>query len=67
MTRKGFFGGSFNPPHIGHLLLAEMARSEKDLDEVLFIPAGNPPHKRVRRLAPAGQRSMHLPQVPWAK
>ncbi|MEF8788298.1 MAG: nicotinate (nicotinamide) nucleotide adenylyltransferase, partial [Planctomycetota bacterium] len=56
MTRVGWFGGSFNPPHTGHLILAEMTRSAMDLDEVMFIPAGNRPHKSVQGLAPARHR-----------
>ncbi len=56
MRRVGWFGGSFNPPHAGHLILAEMARSDAGLDEVLFMPAKNPPHKEVEGLAPAQER-----------
>lgn len=41
----GIFGGSFNPVHIGHLLLAEYIREELKLNKIIFIPAGNPPHK----------------------
>jgi nicotinate-nucleotide adenylyltransferase len=41
------FGGSFDPPHFGHLALAEWARLELALDRVVFVPAGVPPHKRV--------------------
>jgi nicotinate-nucleotide adenylyltransferase len=44
--RVGIFGGTFNPIHLGHLLLAETARDALRLDRVLFIPAGQPPHKR---------------------
>lgn len=39
------FGGCFNPIHYGHLILAETAREYFSLDRVIFIPAGNPPHK----------------------
>ena len=56
MRRIGWFGGSFNPPHVGHLILAEMARSERSLDEVMFMPARNPPHKPAQGLAPARHR-----------
>jgi len=43
--RVGIFGGTFDPPHLGHLLLAESIREEFALDEVLFIPSNQPPHK----------------------
>jgi nicotinate-nucleotide adenylyltransferase len=45
MNRVGLLGGTFDPPHIGHLLLAECARDQLALDCVLFLPAGRPPHK----------------------
>ncbi len=44
--RVGIFGGTFDPPHLGHLALAEWARTTLRLDRVLFVPAGAPPHKR---------------------
>jgi nicotinate-nucleotide adenylyltransferase len=43
--RLGIFGGSFDPVHNGHLLLAECCREERRLDEVWFLPAAAPPHK----------------------
>ena len=45
MKRIGIFGGSFDPPHIGHLIIAELARAELRLDQVIFVPAFVPPHK----------------------
>jgi nicotinate-nucleotide adenylyltransferase len=45
MTRLGVLGGTFDPPHYGHLLLADTARVQLSLDQVFFVPAGNPPHK----------------------
>ncbi len=56
VLRIGIFGGTFDPPHVGHLLLAERAIVQLGLDRVLFVPAGTPPHKRVRRLSPAAHR-----------
>ena len=43
--RLGIFGGTFNPPHLGHLVIAEQARIQADLDRVVFVPAFQPPHK----------------------
>ena len=40
--RVGIMGGTFNPIHLGHLILAENAYEELNLDEVLFVPSGNP-------------------------
>jgi nicotinate-nucleotide adenylyltransferase len=44
-TRIGILGGTFNPPHIGHLICAQEARLRLGLDRVLMVPAGNPPFK----------------------
>lgn len=54
--RAGLLGGTFDPVHIGHLILAEEARDQLDLSVVYFVPAGDPPHKRDRRLAPVAHR-----------
>ncbi len=56
MLRIGLFGGTFNPPHLGHLLLAEGAREALGLDEVLWIPAHLPPHKPVEGNVSAEER-----------
>jgi nicotinate-nucleotide adenylyltransferase len=45
--RLGILGGTFNPPHIGHLICAQEAHRELELDRVLFVPARIPPHKPV--------------------
>ena len=45
MKRLGVFGGTFDPPHLGHLHAAEVVREALQLDRVLFIPAATPPHK----------------------
>ena len=47
MKKYGFFGGSFNPIHYGHLMICEYIKEEMGLDKVIFIPTGNPPHKEL--------------------
>ncbi len=54
--RLGIFGGTFNPIHLGHLILAETARETLRLDRVLFIPTGQPPHKPAKDLLPGPAR-----------
>jgi nicotinate-nucleotide adenylyltransferase len=54
--RLGVLGGTFDPPHVGHLWLATLARDALALDRVLFLPASQPPHKRGRRLSSAADR-----------
>ena len=55
-ARIGIFGGTFDPPHFGHLALAEWARAELGLDRVLFVPAGRPPHKTRTTSSSAAHR-----------
>jgi nicotinate-nucleotide adenylyltransferase len=52
----GVFGGTFDPPHVAHLALAESARDQLGLDQVLFVPAARPPHKRGRAVSDATAR-----------
>jgi nicotinate-nucleotide adenylyltransferase len=47
VARVGLFGGTFNPPHIAHLVCAQEALVQLGLDRVLLVPAGEPPHKAV--------------------
>ena len=55
-SRLGVLGGTFDPPHNGHLALAGAALSQLDLDRVLWVPAGTPPHKPDRPVTPAHPR-----------
>ena len=54
--RLGIFGGSFDPVHFGHLLLAESCREQCQLDQVWLLPAAVPPHKQGQALTSARQR-----------
>lgn len=56
MERLGILGGTFDPPHLGHLILASVACDVLALDKVLFVPAADPPHKQARRITPVEHR-----------
>lgn len=56
MQRIGLFGGSFDPVHLGHLMVAEAAREELALDRLFFIPAAQSPFKPGRQPAPPAER-----------
>lgn len=57
MKKIGLFGGTFDPIHNLHLRIAKTAKSELELDEVIFIPTGNPPHKDNNRVSDFVHRS----------
>jgi nicotinate-nucleotide adenylyltransferase len=73
--RIGVFGGTFDPVHLGHLILAEQCREQGRLDQVWFIPAGQPPHKphqaittfrhraEMLRLATAGHTAFRINEL----
>ncbi len=50
VLKIGICGGTFDPIHLGHLAVAELVRSEYNLDKVLFIPSGMPPHKNLENV-----------------
>lgn len=54
--RLGLFGGTFDPPHLGHLVVAQDVVERLELDRLFFVPAGEPPHKVEDRLSPAAVR-----------
>jgi len=56
VNRLGVLGGTFDPPHVGHLRLAEVALEQLGLDRVLFVPVGQPPHKPDWPITPAIHR-----------
>ena len=61
--RIGLFGGTFNPPHIGHVRAADRARQELSLDRVVFIPASIPPHKAIPDGTPPPEVRLRLTQA----
>lgn len=54
--RLGVLGGTFDPIHVGHLMIAEVLGDELSLDSVLLVPAGAPPHKPAQPITPAAHR-----------
>lgn len=54
----GIMGGTFDPVHLGHLVIAEEVRIQYNLDRVIFVPSGNPPHKEAREISDAEHRYM---------
>jgi nicotinate-nucleotide adenylyltransferase len=62
-ARVGIFGGTFNPVHLGHLRAAEEVVEALDLEQMLFIPSGEPPHKTARRGDPIASGAQRLAWV----
>ncbi len=56
----GIYGGSFNPPHLGHLAAAQAAAAALDLDKLVFIPAGEPPHKELAPGSPTREQRLAM-------
>lgn len=56
----GLFGGTFDPPHVGHLIVAQDAALALGLDRIVFIPAAIPPHKQDMAVSPANVRARML-------
>ena len=59
----GIYGGTFNPPHRGHVLAAASAVRELGLDRLIVMPAGTPPHKEVPAGAPDGEERLALARL----
>jgi len=55
-NRIGLFGGTFDPPHLGHLILASEAQSQLELDRLLWILTPEPPHKQDQEITPVEDR-----------
>ena len=62
MARKiiGVLGGTFDPPHLGHVALANKVISDQDLEEVKFIPAGDPYHKADARSITSAEHRLEM-------
>src|SRR5258706_13275189 len=71
MESFGLFGGSFDPVHLGHLLVAQAAREELSLSRLVFIPTAQSPFKPERQPTPPNQRlaflRLALPGKNWSE
>lgn len=56
MKNIGIMGGTFNPIHIGHLIAAQEVLKRMNMDRIIFIPTGNPPHKKKGEVIPSSDR-----------
>ncbi len=63
---RGFLGGTFNPPHLGHVLAAAAAVRELKLDEFFVIPAGIPPHKELPEGGASGEQRLEMAKLAFA-
>lgn len=59
----GIYGGSFNPPHLGHLAAAKAAAAVLGLDKLLIVPAGIPPHKEVPAGSPTAEQRLAMAEI----
>ena len=59
----GIYGGSFNPPHLGHLAAARAAVNTLGLDKLVFVPAGDPPHKKLAAGSPSPVQRLELTRI----
>lgn len=56
MTKIGIFGGTFNPPHMGHLIICQSILAMANLQKIIFVPSAISPHKREARTVPGELR-----------
>ncbi len=59
-VKIGIYGGSFNPPHIGHIRGAVFAKEKLGLDKLILIPAGDPPHKALAEGSPTAEQRLRM-------
>ncbi len=64
--RLGIYGGTFNPPHIGHIRAAAAAVSQMGLDQLLVIPTGIPPHKTLEPGSPSREERLEMTRLAFA-
>ena len=59
----GIFGGTFNPPHLGHLAAAQAAAAALELDRLLIVPASIPPHKELPENTPSPEHRLAMAEI----
>lgn len=59
-VKVGVLGGTFNPPHLGHLIMAEQVKSQLDLDRIFFMPTAEPPHSSVSKQTIAAEKRVEM-------
>jgi nicotinate-nucleotide adenylyltransferase len=62
-VKIGIYGGSFNPPHLGHLAAARAAVAALELDKLVWIPAGCPPHKELAANSPTAEQRLEMTEI----
>ena len=67
MAKIGIYGGSFNPPHLGHIQAAKSFQEELGLDKLLIIPAAEPPHKQLPSGSPDAQTRLEMVRLAAAE
>lgn len=58
--KVGILGGTFNPPHLGHLIIADQVKDQLDLDKILFLPTAQPPHASEEKTTIASDIRVHM-------
>ena len=61
--KLGVYGGTFNPPHLGHLTSARLAMEALGLDRLIFVPAGDPPHKDLPPFSPPAEERLRMMEL----
>ena len=59
-VKVGILGGTFNPPHMGHLMMAEQVKDQLDLDKIFFMPTAEPPHSSVTKTTISSDKRVHM-------
>ena len=63
MMKIGILGGTYNPPHIGHLHAAALAREQLGLSKIILVPANIPPHKELPSLTPSASARLEMTRI----